>query len=189
MLEELCKRIQHCCAMLRRSRNKRNVGSCWWLKSLTCFKLCATTFNNMQRGVQTDATCNIQQCLEFLVNNVSFVCTQPKDRVTKVIQRFTVTPGQAYPHMSHLWIHYLKIESVPICHNQCQIGQIPIWLQFPFQSEAKAFLMQIKWIIFTRKICPQPRIYTCPFIQVGNNRNDHFTFFLGVRVRLIEVSA
>lgn len=26
-------------------------------------------------------------------------------------------------------------------------------------------------------------------IQVGNNRNDHFKYFLGVRVRLIEVSA
>ena len=33
-LEELCKRIQHCCATRRRSRNNRNVGSCW-LKSLT----------------------------------------------------------------------------------------------------------------------------------------------------------
>ena len=27
--EELCKRIQHFCAALRRSRNKRNVASCW----------------------------------------------------------------------------------------------------------------------------------------------------------------
>ena len=26
-------------------------------------------------------------------------------------------------------------------------------------------------------------------IQVGNNRNDHFKYFLGVHVRLIEVSA
>ena len=25
--------------------------------------------------------------------------------------------------------------------------------------------------------------------EVGNNRNDHFRYFLGVRVRLIEVSA
>ena len=48
MLEELCKRIQHCCATLRRSRNKRTVGSCW-LKSLTGFKLCATTRNNIQQ--------------------------------------------------------------------------------------------------------------------------------------------
>ena len=38
---------QHCCARL-------HVG-----KSLTGFKLCATTTNNMQQGVQTDATCNI----------------------------------------------------------------------------------------------------------------------------------
>ena len=38
MLEELCKWIQHCYATLRRSRNKRNVGSCW-LKCLTGFKL------------------------------------------------------------------------------------------------------------------------------------------------------
>ena len=37
----------------------KEVGSCW-LKSLTGFKLCAT--NNTQRGVQTDTTCNIQQC-------------------------------------------------------------------------------------------------------------------------------
>ena len=37
----------------------------------------ATTFNNMQQGVQTDATCNIQQCWELLVNNVASVCTQP----------------------------------------------------------------------------------------------------------------
>ena len=32
----------------------------------------------MQEGVQTDATCNIQQCWELLVNNVAPVCTQPK---------------------------------------------------------------------------------------------------------------
>ena len=37
MLEEVCKRIQHCCATLRRSQNKRNVGSCW-LKTLLANK-------------------------------------------------------------------------------------------------------------------------------------------------------
>ena len=35
----------------------------------------ATTSNNMQQGVQTDATCNIQQCWELLANNVASVCT------------------------------------------------------------------------------------------------------------------
>ena len=81
MLEELCKRIQHCCATLRRSRNKRNVGSCW-LKSLTDFKLCSTTRNNIQQHatcVQTDATCKIQQCCvrlysALLQRTVSFKC-------------------------------------------------------------------------------------------------------------------
>ena len=57
-------RIQRCCAKRRRSRNKRNVGSCW-LKRLTGFKLCATR-NNMQQSVQTDATCNTQECWESL---------------------------------------------------------------------------------------------------------------------------
>ena len=32
-------------------------------KSFTSFKLCARAPNNMQQGVQTDATCNIQQYL------------------------------------------------------------------------------------------------------------------------------
>ena len=31
----------------------------------------------MQQRAQTDATCNIQQCWELLVNNVASVCTQP----------------------------------------------------------------------------------------------------------------
>ena len=36
----------------------------------------ATTSNNMQQGVQTDATCYIQQCWELLVNNVASVCKE-----------------------------------------------------------------------------------------------------------------
>ena len=51
-----------------------NVGICW-LKFLTGFKLCATTSNNMQQGVQTDTTCNIPQFWELLANNVASVCT------------------------------------------------------------------------------------------------------------------
>ena len=44
----------------------RMLRSCW-LKSLTCFKLCSTTHNNLQQGVQTDAHCEIQQCcMHFL---------------------------------------------------------------------------------------------------------------------------
>ena len=57
---------QQCCVRLH------------WAKGLTGFKLCATTSKNMQQSVKTDATCNIQQCWELLVNNVASVCTQPK---------------------------------------------------------------------------------------------------------------
>ena len=54
---------------------------CWELlaEKLTGFKLCATASNSMQQGVQTDSTCNIQQCWELLANNVSSVCTGLKD--------------------------------------------------------------------------------------------------------------
>ena len=34
-----------------------------------------TLRNNMQQGMQKDATCNIQQCWELLANNVMSVCT------------------------------------------------------------------------------------------------------------------
>ena len=47
-----------------------------------CWELLAEKFdwfqtfrNNMQKGVQTDSTCNIQQCWVFLANNVASVCT------------------------------------------------------------------------------------------------------------------
>ena len=42
----LCKRAQHFCATLRRSQNNRNVGTCW-AKSLTGFKLYATSANTV----------------------------------------------------------------------------------------------------------------------------------------------
>ena len=60
--EQCC---EQCCVRLRGA------------KGLTGFKLWATTRNNMQQRAQTDATCNIQQCWELLVNNVASVCTQP----------------------------------------------------------------------------------------------------------------
>ena len=55
MLEELSKQIQHYCATLRRSRNKRNVESCW-LKQFDRFQ---TLRNNSQ---QHATTCNGQYC-------------------------------------------------------------------------------------------------------------------------------
>ena len=46
-------------------------------KSFTVLNFCATTPNNTQQhaqGVQTDVTCNIQQCWKLLANNVASVC-------------------------------------------------------------------------------------------------------------------
>ena len=39
----------------------------------------------MQQRVETDTTCNIQQCLELTTNNVASVCTQPK--IIKIINK------------------------------------------------------------------------------------------------------
>ena len=49
---------------------------CWDLLAEK-FDQFQTLRNNMQQGVQTDATCNIQQCWELLVNNGASVCTEP----------------------------------------------------------------------------------------------------------------
>ena len=63
MLEKLRKRIQNCCATLRRSRNNRNVGRCWF-KSLTGFKLCtrATTCNKVDKRTQLVSSNNVGSC-------------------------------------------------------------------------------------------------------------------------------
>ena len=48
-----------------------------FLARLTGFKFCASTPNATQQhatGAQTDATCEIQQCWEFLANNAVLVC-------------------------------------------------------------------------------------------------------------------
>ena len=49
---ERAVQTQHCCAKLRRSGNKRNLGI-FWLKSLTGLKLCATIPNNTQQQATT----------------------------------------------------------------------------------------------------------------------------------------
>ena len=54
VLAVVCKWMQHCCALLWRSWNKRNVRTCW-LQTLNHFNLCATTPKNTQ---QQATTCN-----------------------------------------------------------------------------------------------------------------------------------
>ena len=52
----------------------------------------------MPHGVQTDATCNIQQCWELLANNVASVCTGLKSKEAKeykfhIVERKALTSG------------------------------------------------------------------------------------------------
>ena len=79
VLAVLCKRMQ---------RLPRMFGAAVLSAKDTGFKLCATTPNNMQTDMQTNATCNIQQCLELLGNNVATVCTGLKGAVSRQSSSF-----------------------------------------------------------------------------------------------------
>ena len=50
-----------------------HVGKCFMCDGRSV-QTDATTFNNMQHGKQTDATCNIEQWGELLANNVASIC-------------------------------------------------------------------------------------------------------------------
>ena len=78
MLEDPCTQIQHYCATLRRSRNKRNVGHCW-LISLTGFKLCTTTTSNAQQhatgcanGRNTQHPTNAGSCCPTMLHSFAW---------------------------------------------------------------------------------------------------------------------
>ena len=69
----------------------------------------ATTSNNMQQGVQTDATCNIQQCWELLANNVASVCTglKPASKRAKQAVRERESPSYSrrLSRVAVAWLH------------------------------------------------------------------------------------
>ena len=72
-----CKRNQLCCSALRRSRNERDVGSCW-LKLLSqkvsnVARRLPTTCNSVCKRTQHVTRCNTQQCWELLAKNVASV--------------------------------------------------------------------------------------------------------------------
>ena len=71
--EATCKRAQQLPTMLGVVSQQCTGRKVWPVSNFA--QQHATTSNNMQQGVQTDATCNIQQSWELLVNNVASVCT------------------------------------------------------------------------------------------------------------------
>ena len=69
----------------------------------------ATASNNMQQGVQTDATCNIQQYWELMANNVASVCTRHKSKELS----YTRNPA-SYPEVSLLTLPMVPCGSSPV---------------------------------------------------------------------------
>ena len=78
-----CNNSHHCWT--------NNVGRLHVAKRSTGFKFWTTTplttRNNMQQGVQMEATRNIQQCRKLLANIDASVCTGLKRRVLTVLNR------------------------------------------------------------------------------------------------------
>ena len=90
--KEVCQRIQHCCPNYAPTFSDHGtkdileiVGSKLWPVS-NLGQQFSTTRNNMEKGVQTDTTCNIQQCWELLANNAASVCTGLKASYVRTVQ-------------------------------------------------------------------------------------------------------
>ena len=61
--------------LLRYASASTEQKKCWELLAEKFDRFQTLRNNSQQEGVQTDATCNIQQCWELLANNVASVCT------------------------------------------------------------------------------------------------------------------
>ena len=88
----------------------------------------ATTSNNMQQGVQTDATSNIQQCWELLANNVASVCFTRQETIkNNNTEQYLLFPnsgrfswyGSSYLSLvfynSVLWIYQNRLSGAVAC--------------------------------------------------------------------------
>ena len=66
--------VQTDATLLRYASTITEQKKCWESFARK-FDRCQALRNNTQQGVQTHATCNIQQCWGLLANNVASVCT------------------------------------------------------------------------------------------------------------------
>ena len=78
-------------------------------------------------------------------------------------------------------MHLRFLLSLCIQQVKCQVTCLILKIE---KLVVGAFLVSGVWHVVWWSLITSVRS-----IQVGNNRNDHFKYFLGVRVRLIEVSA
>ena len=97
-MEELCKSLLRYASAIT---EQKNVGSCWF-KSLTGFKLCATTPNNKQQSVQKDATWNIQRRCELLANNREL----KQRRRGRQRERQKISKPTTFSRASRFFVHF-----------------------------------------------------------------------------------
>ena len=117
--------------------------------------------NNMQQGVQTDATCNIQQCWELLANNVASVCTGLqisfcknfwKTRGSQTWRRVTEWRGLAFSHKKYLKAQVTSIKKTLFSFKKVKetlltaVYKFPQLLTPPAQSEPSFTCNQKKYI-------------------------------------------
>ena len=79
----------------------------------------ATTSNNMQQGVQTDATCNIQQCWKLLADNVASVCTG-----LYVYGNLSKLPWSPFTQSSTVWHTAITFSSEGVWTKCCVVFRL-----------------------------------------------------------------
>ena len=140
MLEELCKRIQHCCPNYASTFSDHGtkdilevVGSKNWPVS-NLGQQFPTTRNDMEKGLQTDATCNIQQSWELLAKNAASVCMGLKASYVRTVQDSfcaSLCNDPPPPQRWGLYIGYFRAGTKTIQQNRASILQAwpRIWTQ------------------------------------------------------------
>ena len=142
MYKAACKRAQQLPTLLRQ-RCWELLCACWqWCANgcnnsqqvwdLQCIvgriqpiSVCNPS-NNMQQGVQTDATRNIQQCWELLANNVASVCTGLNKTIIRFgfcdIRKIKVSIGTCFRPRPSTWLMALSSTLVPVLFLIMQSG-------------------------------------------------------------------
>ena len=118
--------MQHCCATLPWSRNKRNGSKAWQVVNFA--QQLPTTHNNTQQGMQTDATCHTQQCWELLHGNVRLHAFS-----RDMINTFGITDVSYWiGSESQRWVVFLDAVSVV---PESYINHVPIGASVPVELD------------------------------------------------------
>ena len=113
----------------------------------------ATTSNNMQQGVQMDATCNIQQCWELLPNNVASVC------MGLYYCRYYAYKNFAKHHVCSSTLSYpTNLFLTKSCLSLNNIEKFPTW--------KNCEIVNFSWLLFSTLIGQNLLIQKIPYIKM-----------------------